>query len=319
MLSSHLVLAGLVFVVTAPVAAETTICQKMIVNTGRKADRVRLIEIAKCVESRNLGLSSGPCQGIMVDSKIAVADGSARAKIAKACTMADLAALGFPPDCAFEPAAQGREGFCASLPVTTPQEFARCIECWRAAEAAELLATLYASHALDVCGGDLGEAASACSGLDCPTPTPNQQNLGATPENDCQHVTGKAGINYAANREKILARCGLAGRPAMSCLTDPQIQVALDTLKSKKRATILTKCTGRDPLPNPPDAQHITWWASCPESATCPGSAVSTIDDLIGCVDTAADAIVDEIMCLQLRTRWPCPPPDGSPSGAFLN
>ncbi len=55
----------------------------------------------------------------------------------------------------------------------------------------------------------------------------------------------------------------------------------------------------------------ITWWGFCPESDTCPGTALSSIDDLIGCVDTTADAILDELLCLQLRgnggTDWPCP------------
>jgi hypothetical protein len=58
--------------------------------------------------------------------------------------------------------------------------------------------------------------------------------------------------------------------------------------------------------------QNITWWGFCPESDTCPGTALSALTDLIGCVDTTADAISDELLCLQLRgnggTDWPCPP-----------
>jgi hypothetical protein len=57
--------------------------------------------------------------------------------------------------------------------------------------------------------------------------------------------------------------------------------------------------------------KKITWWTSCPESATCPGTPVSTLDDLIACVDTSADAITDKLLCLQFRggggTDWPCP------------
>ena len=57
--------------------------------------------------------------------------------------------------------------------------------------------------------------------------------------------------------------------------------------------------------------QKITWWGFCPESDTCPGTALSTLDDLIGCVDTTADAVTDELMCLQFRCNggadWPCP------------
>jgi len=58
--------------------------------------------------------------------------------------------------------------------------------------------------------------------------------------------------------------------------------------------------------------KKITWWAFCPETDTCPGTALSTLDDLTACVDSAADTIIDELMCLQFRGNggadWPCPP-----------
>jgi hypothetical protein len=65
--------------------------------------------------------------------------------------------------------------------------------------------------------------------------------------------------------------------------------------------------------------QAITWWENCPESDTCPGPALSSLDDLIDCVDTSADAIVDELLCEQFPTGWPCPVGPGSVSGAFLD
>lgn len=58
--------------------------------------------------------------------------------------------------------------------------------------------------------------------------------------------------------------------------------------------------------------KKITWWGFCPESDTCPGTPLSTLNDLITCVDDAADTILAELMCLQFRgnggTDWPCPP-----------
>ena len=63
--------------------------------------------------------------------------------------------------------------------------------------------------------------------------------------------------------------------------------------------------------------QTITWWGVCPET----GAALASRNDLIACVDASADQIVDELLCLQFRGNggadWPCPAPDGSPSGAF--
>jgi len=62
----------------------------------------------------------------------------------------------------------------------------------------------------------------------------------------------------------------------------------------------------------------ITWWQSCPEAA-CGAQPLATLDDLITCVDTSADGIVDELLCQQIRSGgWPCPTADGSPNGAFL-
>jgi len=60
-----------------------------------------------------------------------------------------------------------------------------------------------------------------------------------------------------------------------------------------------------DPVSGP--NKPITWWESCPESTTCPGATLTSIDDLITCVDTSAAAAVDELMCLQFPTGWPCP------------
>ena len=68
---------------------------------------------------------------------------------------------------------------------------------------------------------------------------------------------------------------------------------------------------------NPPgNARHITWWGFCPESETCPGTALTTLDDLIACVDTSADAILDEVLCLQFPSSYPCasPSPDATPT-----
>ena len=65
-----------------------------------------------------------------------------------------------------------------------------------------------------------------------------------------------------------------------------------------------------------PNGKKITWWENCPESDTCPGTALTSLDDLIGCVDTTANAIADELLCLQFRGNggadWPCPPGEGT-------
>jgi hypothetical protein len=65
--------------------------------------------------------------------------------------------------------------------------------------------------------------------------------------------------------------------------------------------------------------KQFAWWGSCPDSASCPGTALGTTDDIAGCVDSVADRLVDRLLCLQiprnLNADWPCP---SSPSGAFV-
>ena len=60
-----------------------------------------------------------------------------------------------------------------------------------------------------------------------------------------------------------------------------------------------------DPVQGP--NKPIIWWGFCPETDTCPGTALSTLDELIDCVDSSADAVADELLCLQFRSGWPCP------------
>ena len=51
------------------------------------------------------------------------------------------------------------------------------------------------------------------------------------------------------------------------------------------------------------------------QAAAVARPAPETIGDVIACVDTSADAIVDELLCLQFPANggsdWPCPPEAG--------
>src|SRR5207247_4619170 len=95
--------------------------------------------------------------------------GNATTGSAAACSRADAASLEVPGNCSFEAAASGVEAGCAALPVTTPEQFAQCLECWKGAEVAEFAALLFASHADEFCNG-LDETAPVSSDLEPPTP-----------------------------------------------------------------------------------------------------------------------------------------------------
>jgi hypothetical protein len=320
----------------------------------------------RCLDRENVGTVTGPCPDLATAAKIADAEESVREKIADECTLADATALGYPGSCALAAASDGAQQACAALQVTTPTEFADCLICWKEAELRRYVATLYASHAMDLCGGDLGASSPECAALGCTAPLPDQRDLGDTGESDCQRSIGKGGFKYLLLVEKILEKCALTGVDRATCLGDPDVLLKIATAAQRKDNLIMRKCGGRDPAPNPPfccrtgmgnscsiastpeecenllggevqegkfcDAgscsplggnKKVTWWGFCPQSPACPGTALTTLDDLKSCVATTGDAVVDELLCLQFPGNggadWPCPPPPGSPSGAFLD
>jgi len=345
--------------------ADPALCQKQIIKQLIKFEKVYLKANAKCLDVKNkLGVPSS-CPDATASTKIANVVAAVDGKIATSCSLADPTVLGFPSNCAFEAATQGIEGDCAALPVNTVGELTTCLRCWKGAELSEYLAVLYASQALEVCDGDLGESSPTCSDLDCTFPLPDQRDLGDTAEGTCQKGIGKAGVKYLVKRAKTLGTCALLGMTSAQCLADAEVQAKLVAAQTKRDAVIQNKCGNRDPVLSPPfcckttgndcvaatdrtdctanlsgqvqegkecgvggtcevvPGNQFTWWGTCPESASCPGTPLVTLDDAVGCIDTTATAIVDELLCLQLRGNggadWPCPPPDGSPAAAFVD
>ncbi|MBI3769733.1 MAG: hypothetical protein HY271_14765 [Deltaproteobacteria bacterium] len=337
----------------------TALCQKTIVQQLFKYEKTHLKSHIKCLDGENKGVFAGPCPDAAAAAKIALTDSKVRARIALKCTLPEITTLGYRADCAYEAATAGREGQCAALPVTTPDEFAACLTCWKGAEASELIALLYASHASEVCGGSLDEGSPVCSDLDCTTPLPEQHDLGDTAENDCQRAISKAGVLYTLKRQKPLEKCLLIGGTKASCLADPVLQLKLAKAETQKQTVIKNKCGNRAPsatttfcckcgtgnqcmviadratcagtagctvqegkscdggtLKCVPGPHTITWWDNCPENDTCPGTTLTTLDDLIACVDTSADAIVDELLALQFPTSYPAATasPDATPT-----
>jgi hypothetical protein len=338
--------------------ADTAGCHSTIVKQLRKFKKIHLKAHIKCLKLENRDVIAGPCPDSEATDKIDQTKLKVNAVIAAKCTPADLAALNFRTDCAYESGVSGIEATCAGLnvlvgPDIDPTLLGECLECWKGAELSEYIAILYASHALGVCAGTTSAQSTVCSDLECTTPLPDQRDLTGG-EGDCQHGIGKAGFKYIFKREKVLEKCALAGGTQASCLADADVQAKLAKIEQAKMGKIHKKCGNRDPAPSAPfccrtgggnscsvatdrddcvmnlggevqedkfcDAgscspvagnKKLTWWGFCPESNSCPGTALSTLDDLIDCVDVAADAVSDELLCLQFRANggsdWPCP------------
>ncbi|HLY38079.1 MAG TPA: hypothetical protein VKU61_08590 [Candidatus Binatia bacterium] len=356
---SWLRIAAAILAVTfaAPAYADTAKCEKTLLSGLRKYKKTYLKAFEKCLDAENEGKISGTppvCPDTAAQVKIGTAASKINVKIDAACAPADLSGLGYGTTCALETAETPAETTCAGMSATTGAELAACLECWKAAELAEFIAIVYASHAVEVCGA-LDGSSTVCSELDCTTPQPNQDNLGNTAEETCQRAIAKAGIKYVLKSEKILESCGLAGHTHAQCLDammNPKVVLALASADMKKGALIKSKCgNNRTPTASPPfccrtgtgnactvvatrpdclaipganvmegktctagtcsggGPGSITWWENCPEGSTCPGPPVTTLNELINCVDTTADAIVGEMLCLQFPpgSGWDCP------------
>src|SRR5262245_1645238 len=135
--------ATVLLVLSGPAHADPVKCQKTVIPSLLKYKKAYLKAHLKCLDAENVGKILGPCPDARAQLKIQTTNQKVVAKIAGACTMADLASLGYPANCAFETVSTGIEAQCAALPVTTPTEFAECLKCWKGAELAEYLAILY--------------------------------------------------------------------------------------------------------------------------------------------------------------------------------
>jgi hypothetical protein len=268
-------LLALVLALPTPLRADPASCQKAIARQLTRYKKVYLKAHYRCLRLDNVGRIDGPCPDAVALLKIQTINAKVVAALADACTMPDLAALGFPNDCNFEPAVAGIEAQCAALPVTTPDEFAECLKCWKGAELSEFVAILFASHANEVCGGSVDETSPRCSELDCTTPFPAQHDLGNSAANDCQIGIGRGGIRYLLKREKTLESCALAGGTRASCLADPAVQVKLTRAEDAKAALIMRRCGNRMPTADPPFCCRTGTANECTVQATrddCVGS-----------------------------------------------
>ena len=260
-----LAVALLATMLAAPAAAQTTDpvkCQKEVVKDLAKYKKTYLKAASKCLDFKNEGRlpSTTMCPDATANLKISKVLLQAPGKVAAKCSFTDLTTtLGFRTDCHYESAASGVEGTsCFPMTVATPQDVTNCLLCWKGAELAEFIAELYASHAVEFCGGALDETSSVCSDLDCATPLPDQRNLTGTSsggEEFCQRGIAKAGVKYLLAREKILEQCALKGGTSAACLNstlNPMVALKLQKAQQKKDAFIKQNCGNRDPAPSPP-------------------------------------------------------------------
>jgi hypothetical protein len=231
-----------------------------------------------------------------------------------------------------------------------PTLFAQCLECWKSAELREYVGILFASHVGEACGtatstlcSDIdcasplpdqrnltgGErdcqlgiakggfkyifkrektlekcALDGGTRVSCLADGDVQAKLMKAEQSKMAKIKSKCGNRDPALTTPFCCRTGTGNSCSPATSRDDCVMNVMGTVQEDKTCSAGTCASVMG-------NKQITWWTSCPESETCT-DALSTLDDVIGCVDTTADAVSDELMCLQFRGNagadWPCPP-----------
>ncbi len=291
-------IAMVIALVAVPAAAQlverpAARCQDAIGKGGAKFKKIVLARSRQCYEHLLRGDS---CNTALRDRKIAAAADHYGVVVGRVCTSTLLfspppAGLGFAQSCVLEPfRLEPGEQACAALPVTDAGSFAGCLVCWKKAELNELLKIVYPCLASQVPEG---------SDLDCGTPP------SACPTDSggirCTKNLARGAQQFLLAKESALERClkkVIRGTGPGPC-PDAKAQKVIDKYTSQLTVLAL-KCPAAPP-----------WWDVCPEMCSLP---IATVDDIEQCIAGSAEAITDELVCLQYPSAGTngisCPPGD---------
>jgi hypothetical protein len=303
----------------AGVGADEAGCQKNLLKQLLKFERTLVKVYTRCLDLENFEKIPGPCLDATGQTKLDRVDLKVGEKLANSCTSVDLGALGFSTSCAdYGSGATGAGAACAGLPASTVAEVVECLQCWKSAELRAYVAVLYASHALEACGGAVDDTSSDCQPLACATPLPEQRALGSSGGDAlCQKGVGKAGFKYMLKRTKILSSCALQGTPRADCLADATVQEKLALLETKKATIIQNKCGNINPEPVPAFCCRTGAGNECTAAATredCVDMGFTVQDDKFCDLDSTCTSLGSD---KQFAWWGSCPDDDPCPGTAL--
>lgn len=170
-------------------------------------------------------------------------------------------------------------------------------DCQRAIGKAGVKHLLYVEKTLEACGLK-GNNRAACLG-----DLAIQLKLATAEAKLDTSIRNKCGNRAPAAALPFCCRAGM-GNACMAATSREQCEIDGGQVQEGKVCGGGNTC---DPVGGP--NQKITWWETCPITDTCPGTPLTSIDDLIDCVDTTVDEATAELLCLQFANGWgPCPP-----------
>jgi len=148
---------------------------------------------------------------------------------------------------------------------------------------------------------------------DCLADATVQQKLAAAETRKSNVIRNKCGGNLDPVPSPVFC-CRTGGNTCVAAATREDCTTGGGEVQEDKFCDVDSTCQSLG------GNKQFTWWGSCPDDASCPGTSLDTTDDLIACVDSVADVVVDRLLCLQIPRNggadWPCP---SSPSGAFVD
>lgn len=274
--------------------AEPIKCQAAIIKAAGAFVQAETQARQKCEANRvKKGTSAGACPDTKTEVRLAktvaklVGTVDKPGDIAKACcgkdkdcgTMDDdlPGTLAWPLECPnFE------DGTCTGT-IATGADIATCLRCIGQAAVAQAIALSYGSLSL-LPGKPITKAEKAL--------------------NKCQATIGKAAATFLLAKSKALRTCwATVNKNGTGSCPDAKAQAVIDGADAKKAFAIRTACCGKDRACGTGDANdfvptEIGFVATCPTlgptgpSPAC-GGAVTTLEDLIQCVDCVTAFQVD--------------------------
>jgi hypothetical protein len=257
-------------------------CQREIAKDFSKYVQAKTKALQKCNEAVAKDKIPGPCPDTPASDKIAKADSKLRAGIAKKCGGSNkscldgdavpLASIGWPAAC---PNFEG--GTCTNA-ISNCDDISDCLLCIGEAAVDQAISLYYD----DLETGEFGTNSDL---------------------NKCQVAIGKNTAKFLQSKNKALQKCEdgiLKGTVVGPCPDSLKAEPAITKAESKKIAKICKACGGPDKTCDGVDdftPAQIGFPANCP-SVTIPGGAacggaVTTLQDLVDCVDCVSEFKAD--------------------------
>ena len=272
---------GIALAVPRTASAEPTACKREIARQAAKFSRAKIKALQKCEDAVVTGTSSGPCPDGKASTQIGKASAKLRAAIANRCgggdhdcaTIGDndsLASIGWNVG-----TCQNLENGGCNDAIATCGDVATCVLCLNEAAVDQAIGLYYDAFTS-------GPSASV---------------------EKCQRAIGKETTKFFDAKRRALAKCEdavLSGASSGPC-PDARASMLISKAETTKVAKLCNACGGADQTcggGDDPTPAEIGFVGNCPAvdppgAAPACGHAITTVADIVQCVDCVTEFKVD--------------------------